>query len=133
MVLLKQKDISSVMDTANAKLEFAVLMTWLSVLTVAVWMPLFAFAGHSLSLYFSVGILGPAAVILFYWLVDETQKAFGEVMVMVVDALRFDLLAALHQRIPNTLSAERESWMQLQRALYAEGGLDLRYRHPKTP
>jgi hypothetical protein len=133
MVLLKQKDISAMVDTANAKLEFAVLMTWLSALTVAVWMPLIAFVGHSLSLYFVVGILGPAAVILFYLLVDETQKAFGKVMVMVVDALHFDLLTALHQRIPNTLSAERENWMQLQRALYAEGVLDLHYHHPKVP
>jgi hypothetical protein len=51
---------------------------------------------------------------------------------MAVDALHFQLLAALHQRIPNSLSAEREIWMQLERALYAEGSLDLRYRHPKT-
>jgi hypothetical protein len=129
-VLLKRPEISVIVDTAQAKLDFAVLMTWLSALTVAGWLLFLALAGHSLLLYFVVGILGPAAVVLFYWLVDETQKAFGEVLVMAVDALHFDLLGALHQRIPNTLAAERETWMQLQRALYAEGTIDLRYHHP---
>jgi hypothetical protein len=133
MILLKQAELSSAVDTAKAKLEFGVLMTWLTALTVAVWLPLLAFAGHSFALYFVVGILGPAAVVIFYLLVDETQKAFGEVMVMTVDALHFDLLTALHQRIPNTLAAERATWMELQQALYAEGGLDFRYRHPPKP
>jgi len=133
MILLKQTEISSAVDTAKAKLDFAVLMTWLTALTVVIWLPLLALAGHSFALYFAVGLLGPAMIVLFYWLVAETQKVFGEVMVMAVDALHFDLLSALHQRLPHTLAEERQTWMELQRALYAEGGLDFRYRYSSKP
>jgi len=132
IVLVKDSDMAGIVDTANAKLEFAVLMTWLSAATVAFWLPTLALTGHSIGLYYAVGILGPAAVLFFYLLVDETQKAFGHIISMTVDALHFQLLAALHQPTPCSLFKERETWMQLERALFAEGGVDLKYDHSKA-
>lgn len=129
MVLLKNKDISDAVDGVRAKLDFAVLMTWLSAATIAVWLPVLMFVGHSILTYILLGVLGPFAVFIFYLLVDQTQKSFGESVTMAIDALHFELLASLHQRIPNTLETEREIWLELQRALYAGGGLDIRYIH----
>jgi hypothetical protein len=65
-------------------------------------------------------------------LVDETQKAFGEVMEVAIDGLRFQLLRALHQPLPNSLTDEQSTWEGLQLALYSGLGDDIRYRHPMT-
>jgi hypothetical protein len=132
MVLPKDPTASSAVDTASAQLDFAVLMTVLSACTAVIWMVLLACFGRSYLLYFAVGIVLPGLVVFFYTLVDETQKAFGEVMVMAIDGLRLELLRTLHQPLPTSLTAEQKTWERLQLALYSGPGDEIRYRYPKT-
>ena len=130
MVLGDSKDLSTALDNATAQLDFAVLMTVLSAVTVAVWVPALVAFGTSIWLFIIVGLLGPSMVAFFYLLVDETQKAFGTTVIMVIDATRLKLLTTLHQPLPSSSAAEKEIWRLMQTALYTEGGPSMRYRHP---
>jgi hypothetical protein len=132
MVLPKDQIISSAVDLASAQLDFAVLMTVLSAVTTLFWTVVLAFYGTSILLFVTVGIMMPALVIFFYMLIDATQKAFGEVMVMAIDGLRLELLRALHHPLPTSLTDEQKIWQRLQLALYSGLGDQVRYRHPKT-
>lgn len=122
------KAIKTGVDAATVKRDSAVLLTVLSAVTVLVWLPVLAMRGLSFPVFVAVGVLGPLAVLFFYNLVAETEKAFGEVLAATVDALRLQLLIELKQPTPDTLGAERKIWDTLQRALYAQGGVDFRYR-----
>ena len=133
MVFPKDKAISDAVETASAQLDFAILMTALSVPTVAGWVFVLACFGTSPTLFLLVGLLGPALVLFFYRLIQETQAAFGEVMIMAVDGLRLELLRSLHQPLPSSLAVEQALWETLQLALYS--GLlseNVQFRHPKT-
>jgi hypothetical protein len=130
MVLSDCKELSAALDDATAQLDFAVLMTTLSTVTVVVWIPALAAFGTSIWLFIAVGLLGPPSIGFFYLLVDETQKAFGATVIMVIDATRLKLLTALHQPLPSSSATERETWRLIQTALYTEKGPSTRYRHP---
>jgi hypothetical protein len=129
MVLGDSKDLSAALDDATAQLDFAVLMTILSTVTVVVWIPVLAAFGTSIWVFVAVGLLGPPSIVFFYLLVDETQKAFGATVIMVIDATRLKLLTALHQPLPSSSAAEKETWRLMQTALYTEEGPSMRYRH----
>jgi hypothetical protein len=131
MVLKKDQPIADAVETASAQLDFAVLMTALAAVTAVAWLVAFPLLGSSIFLYYIVGIGLPAIVIFFYQLVGETQRAFGGVMEMAVDGLRFHLLTALRQPLPNSLDAEQRTWLELQIGLYSGLGTAIRYRHPK--
>lgn len=131
LVLSKEKTVADAVETATAHLDFSVLMTALLAITTMIWIPVLSFAGNSLLMFSLIGLLLPALTLFFYQLVHETQKAFGSVMEMAIDALRLDLLKALRQPLPISLGAEQKTWKDLQIALYS--GLDqIRYRHPKS-
>jgi hypothetical protein len=132
IVLAKDDAISSAVDAASAQLDFAVLMTVLSLATAIAWLILLPFLGSSIVLYCVVGIVLPALVPFFYWLVAETQQAFGGVMEMAVDGLRFRLLSALRLPLPVTLEAEQRTWRNLQTALYSGLDTGIRFRQPKS-
>jgi hypothetical protein len=131
MVLTKDQPIADAVETASAQLDFAVLMTALAAVTAVAWLVVLAFFGNSIVLYYIVGIGLPVIVIFFYRLVGETQRAFGGVMEMAVDGLRFHLLTALRQPLPSSLDAEQRTWLELQIGLYSGLGTGIRYRHPK--
>jgi hypothetical protein len=132
MILPKDATIASAVDTASAQLDFAVLMTSLSALTAIVWLPVLAALGVSSVAYVAVGLLGPGFIVLFYRLTRETQRALGEVMITAIDGLRLELLRALRQPLPTSLTAEQKVWRQVQESLYCGLGDELRYRHPKA-
>jgi hypothetical protein len=131
MVMSKEEKIANAVDTASAQLDFAVLMTVLAAATAVVWLIVLALFGNSILLYFAVGIILPATFLFFCRLVAETQRAFGGIMEMAVDGLRFHLLTALRQPLPSSLEAEKGTWGQLQTALYSGLGIGVRFRHPK--
>jgi hypothetical protein len=132
MVMSKNDTIRSAVETASAQLDFAVLMTVLAGATAIVWLVVLTLFGDSIVLYFAVGLFLPALTIFFYRLVEESQRAFGGVMEMAVDGLRFELLTALRQPLPPTLEAEQRTWRELQIALYSGLGVNVRFRHPKS-
>jgi hypothetical protein len=49
----------------------------------------------------------------FYRLVVAAQAGLGELVQVVVDRFRFDVLKMLHIKAPPTLAAERELWSLL--------------------
>jgi hypothetical protein len=132
MVMGKNDAIKGAVEAAQAQLDFAVLMTVLAAVTAIVWPILLALAGSSIVLFAAAGILLPALTIFFYRAVQESQRTFGAVMQMAVDGLRFDLLTALHQRLPPTMAAEQATWGELQYALHFGNPEKVRFRHPKS-
>ena len=66
---------------------------------------------------------------LFYELVVQTQRAYGEVIKGMVDCNRIDVLTkTLRQPVPASLSAERELWGRVCRAEEKGDKADFPYR-----
>lgn len=132
MVLSKNAAIQTAVETAGAQLDFSVLTTALAAITTIVWIALLPWLGSSIVPFLAVALVGPPVVLFLYHLVDASQQAFGAVAVMAIDALRFELMSALHLPLPNSLDSEQKLWEGLQFALYSAFDADIRFRHPKS-
>ncbi|SDI38613.1 hypothetical protein SAMN04487926_11616 [Paraburkholderia steynii] len=131
LVIEKDKNVFSAVETAAAQLDFAVLMTTLCTVSTLTWVVALIFFGKAVLTFLLMAILGPALVVLFYQLVNATQQAFGAVTVMAIDGLRFELLQALHLPLPSSLAKEQAAWSELQKALYSAPENKVLYRHTK--
>lgn len=113
-LVLKEEDaVSKRIDAARALVDFAVLSLVLSTALLLVWLPLLAARADSPWAFLLLGAIGPIFVRFFYQLVVESQISLGELVQVVVDKYRFDVLTMLHIKPPATLSAEREIWRTL--------------------
>jgi hypothetical protein len=92
-----------------------------------VWLPLLAWEANDPWLFLGIGLTTPLLLAFFYRLVQETQKGFGEVLKAAVDGSRLELMKLLHIGLAPSLALERQTWVQLQKAL--ENREDIRLRH----
>jgi len=113
MVIPENDPSAQRIEAARSLADFAVLTLVLSVLLMAIWLPLLALRGKSTVPFLALGIGGPLFVRFIYQLVVESQISLGEVARGVIDKFRFDVLKLLHIKPPATLSAEREIWAAL--------------------
>jgi hypothetical protein len=128
-VILKNKEMSPLVELARANLDFALLMLSLAMITTAIWWVVLPIWGRSPWPFIAVGVIGPAVVAFCYLLVEESQILFGALMQSCVDIFRLDVLPLMHQPLPDTLSSERQRWQDLQRLPSAGGTIDLPFKH----
>jgi hypothetical protein len=113
MVIPDTDPVARRIEAARSVIDFAVLSLVLSVVSLAIWLPLQAFLGNTPWVFLLLGTVGPLVIHLFYQLVVESQISLGEVVQGAVDKFRPDVLKMLHIKPPATLSAEREIWTTL--------------------
>lgn len=114
---------------AQAQQDFAVLSLALLITVPLVWLPTFALSGDSPWPFIAIGVASPLLLSLFYELVVQTQRAYGEVIKGMVDCNRIDVLTkTLRQPVPASLSAERELWGRVCRAEEKGDKADFPYR-----
>jgi hypothetical protein len=131
LVVPKDSPLNERIATAQGQVDFAVLTLSLSLLFSLFWLPLLAVYAASPWPVLLLGAAMPLVVLFFYQLLFESEAAFGEVVKLVIDQHRLDLLTkVLRQPMPATLFAERRLWERLVLAEQPGTGTDLTYRHP---
>ncbi len=121
------KDVVEILQAARTRLEIAVAMTFVLTVFVLFWsIATFATAG-ALIPFVVVALAGPLAVRMLYSVALESYQAFSEMVRASIDLYRFDLLKALHIRLPADAGAERTIWQALSRG----ESLAEEYEHPK--
>jgi hypothetical protein len=131
-LVMQDKEFNDRLVAAKAQIDFAILSIFL-VVTLALWLPVLAWTGRSLTLFLGLGAVLPLLFRFFYELAVQSQLAFGDVMRAAVDRYRLDLLKLLRLPVPASRDAERQLWKRLQDADELGIATDINYRHPATP
>lgn len=125
------QNLAAIVDEVKTKLDFAVVMTWLSGVFTFAWTLIIIFWAREYLLSF-VWIITPAfiATILFYGTAITSFRAFSEALKSAIDLHRFDLLSALHIELPANAKDEHELWTQLSEEIVSLQFGDENYKHP---
>jgi hypothetical protein len=131
LVIANESTLNGRIATAQGQVDFAVLSLVLSILFSAIWLPLLVWHADSRWAILIFGAAMPPIVLFFYHLLFESLGTFGEVVKLVIDQHRLELLTkVLRQPLPATLFAERRLWEGGCKAEQPGTGQDLTYRHP---
>ncbi len=122
------KEAYSTLQDAKAELDSLIALWWLALGTAVGWWFVSALAG-ALTTFLIVAFAGPLVCALLSFLVLESYRGFHDLLRSAVDLNRFDLIKALHLRLPDGPVAERALWSSLaQQAEYGRE-LSVRYEH----
>jgi hypothetical protein len=132
LVLKKEESLGDKILAARAQIDFSAVSMVLIVLAGLIWPPVLAFTTALYTPILLIGAVVPLLLVVFYELLFESEMAFAEVVRVVIDRHRLDLLTTvLRQPIPATSTTEREIWEALEKAEEGHTG-EIVYRHP-TP
>ncbi len=130
-IVAGDKDFLPLLGEAKTKLDFAVAMTWTSGLFALGWSIVIPLYSESFLLFPLVITPAIVATALFYLVAFRAYRAFGEVLRSAVDLFRFQLLEALHLKLPPRVEDERALWQELSRQALLTGSENLEFQHPK--
>jgi hypothetical protein len=88
-----------------------------------------------LVLYIALSLVASGATWIFYEASLLNVSQFGDMIRSSYDLYRFELLKALHLKLPNTLVEERQTWMLLSQFMVGNdmfGEVDFEYEHQKN-
>jgi hypothetical protein len=122
---------SSIVDEARIQMSFSVAMTVTAAVTTGAWLAPSCLGAASLWPFIAVGVLGPLLTAIFYGTVVQSYQTFAEAVRTAVDLHRFDLLRALHVKLPADSAEERKLWQRLMDSAEDQTGGPLIYEHPK--
>lgn len=78
-----------------------------------------------------IPIAGVAGTVVFYLAAVEAARSFGNNLRSSFDLFRFDLLKALHLKLPENIETERKNWGTLNDIfVYGDSRRELVYQHP---
>ena len=119
---------------AQAQVDFSTLSLALVAVLALTWGPLFAIYATSPYPLLIMGAALPLVAFVLYELLFASEIAFGEVVKLVIDRHRLDLLTTLFkQPLPATLETERQMWQTLSLIDKGLRGRPLAYRHAQAP
>ncbi len=132
LVLKKEDGLGDRILAARAQIDFSAVSMVLVVLAGLIWPPILAFTSASYTPILVIGAAVPPLLVIFYELLFESEMAFAEVVKVVLDRYRIDLLTTvLRQPLPATSSTERDLWEALEKAEEGHRG-EITYRHPSS-
>jgi hypothetical protein len=122
----------AVLQDAKTQLDFLVTLLWLTIATVAVWLPILAWRADDLDIYLLVALLGPVCAVGLYSVAVQNYRAFADLVRSAVDLYRLDLLKALNVARPATATAESELWAALNRRMSYANPANITYDAVKS-
>lgn len=121
---------TAVFEEVKTRLDFAVAMTWLSLVFTLVWAVIASvWAKDYLTAFLWVVTPAYLATMLFYVTATAAFRAFSEALVSAIDLFRFDLLKSLHVELPDDPKSEHALWTQLSDELVTLQPGDQKYKH----
>lgn len=122
----------STMDRLNnnrQKLDFCVRILLYTIVFTATWLAIATFVGRELA----VGLIGTAGFlisILWLQIIHSNYRALSELVRSIVIVKRFDVMKALHQRLPANWAEEKQMWKKVTTQLLWGSDAVIDYQHP---
>jgi hypothetical protein len=117
------------LENAKTRLDFSVAMTAIAAIFTIYWIILNIWFGSEPLVYTLVAALGLFAILVCQRLVFINYVAFAETVRTAVELFRFQLLQALHLRLPANDREEQQIWLDLARRLETGAQIDIPYEH----
>lgn len=132
MILAKDKETSDSLENAQRRLDFAARTFVLVTLFTAAWLVLAVWWSGSFAAVGLVGGLGLAAAIVVIEVIKASFDNYSEVIRAVCILKRFDVLTALHMKLPVGWAAEKALWETVNSQLQwgSAGSAGVAYEHP---
>jgi hypothetical protein len=128
-VIKKQNDgfFDSLMDQ-KGQLDFIVALYWLTIVSTAAWLFLLPVISLKYSPLLAVGILGPTAAAMLYWVAVNNFRFFADTERAAIDLYRLRLLEQLELSAPPSLKDEQQIWRGITQVLTFRDSVNLTYR-----
>lgn len=104
----------SALDRARIQVESALTFFALLTLSLVIWLVVLGWRQEHAKTFATIGFALPITVAFLHEFVVQAQRGFAERFQAVLDARRFDVLAALHLDLPTDIEAERGLWQRAQ-------------------
>ena len=117
MVVAKDTDASSQLASAQQRLDFAARTLVLVVLFTAIWLIAVALAPGSIAAVALVGSGGLVVAALVIEVIKASFDNYGETLRAICILKRFEVLTALHMKLPVDWAAERTLWTSINQQL----------------
>jgi hypothetical protein len=132
MILAKDKETSDSLESAQRRLDFAARSFVLVILFTAVWLVLAVFWSGSFAAIGLIGSLGLAAAIVVIELIKASFDNYSEIIRAICILKRFDVLTALHMKLPANWAAEKALWETINKQLQwgSAEATAVTYEHP---
>jgi hypothetical protein len=132
MILAKDKETGDSLEGAQRRLDFAARTFVLVILFTAVWLVLAIFWSGSFAAVGLVGSSGLAAAIIVIEVVKASFDNYSEIIRAICILKRFDVLTALHMKLPVDWAAEKALWETVNKQLQwgSAEGTAVAYEHP---
>jgi hypothetical protein len=114
---------------AKQKLDFCTRILLYTVVFTATWLVVAAATSKE---EWTVLVLGTAGFILIvFWLeiIEANYRSVSELIRSIVILKRFDVLKALHQRLPETWAEEKKLWGEITLQLLWGSDAEIKYQH----
>lgn len=132
LALQKDEKVAPLVELAQARVEFSLLMVLLCGLFTLGWVVALMLLGGSPFTILLLGTVGYWTTFLFLYVVEESVKQLGDLVSATIDFNRFKVLREMDIDLPGNLIAERMLWTRLQQSTTSFGAIDIPYRHGKS-
>lgn len=102
----------NILDDARSRFEFSITLLFGIGFSLIIWLPISALYLSLISIFFIAAVTPPVLAVL-YFMVQQTYLDYMEAVRGGIDLYRFDLLKALHIKLPDSPRDEREKWEEL--------------------
>ena len=115
---------------AKTQLDFLISLFWLTMLFTVIWLSVLFYIRVSWFAFGLVGVIGAGLTAIWYKTAAQNYLAFADILRTSIDLFRFDLLAALHSKLPSSSEHERQIWVRLNQLIgYGENRHRIPYTH----
>ncbi len=126
----KTENIAKELENCKSRLDFLVACFWLTLLLAVEWALLFAFNGDVLPALI-IAFAGPLICwMLWYGAAVEQYRSLQDLIISLLNHLRFQVLSDLRLGLPIDLNEERELWRVIELGIGSGEPFNLRYQHP---
>ena len=108
---------ADLLENAKTRLDFSVAITAAAALFTLGWIALYSVTGSSVLLYSEVAIAAAAIALIFRQVVLINYVSFSETVRTAVELFRFDLLNAMHVKLPTDSAEEQATWNSVAQRL----------------
>ena len=133
MILIKDKDVSELLESAQRRLDFAARTLVLVIVFTITWLIAVACAPKSIIAVAVVGSAGAVVAVLGLEIIKTSFDRYSEAIRAICILKRFEVLTALHMKLPANWSAERSLWKSVNEQLQWGSAAPSEIEYEHTP
>lgn len=133
MILIKDKDVSELLESAQRRLDFAARTLVLVIVFTITWLIAVACAPKSIIAVAVVGSAGAVVAVLGVEIIKTSFDRYSEAIRAICILKRFEVLTALHMKLPANWSAERSLWKSVNEQLQWGSAAPSEIEYEHTP